>query len=127
MQHIAAIGLAGAIVIALAWFGLPERLGAHPFWAVKIGFLGLLPGAVAALLFAWLRLPRMAEIGFAAVLVAASFATAKVGAARFAASYAEDALAGRLWFFGWIAVAGTAMLLFYLVILRFLRRATQVD
>ena len=35
----------------------------------------------------------------------AGYAVAKTGAARFAASYAEDVLSGRFWFFGWIATA----------------------
>ena len=41
------LALAGAffIVFAWAWMGLSERLGAHPFWAVKIGWVG---GAVGA-------------------------------------------------------------------------------
>jgi hypothetical protein len=39
--------------------------------------------------------------------------TVWIGKARFSASYAEDAVAGRMWFFGWI---GIVAMLFVLVV-----------
>jgi hypothetical protein len=44
-------------------------------------------------------------------------------AARFAASYAEDTLAGQMWFFGWIATALFAAALVAWVIVQGTARA----
>jgi hypothetical protein len=107
------IALAGAfiVVFALAWMGLPERLGAHPFWAAKIGWIGGAIGAGLALVLILVRAPFVLRLILGIVAAAGGFAVAKIGAARFAASYAEDALAGRFWFFGWICVAAALVVL----------------
>ncbi len=42
------------------------------------------------------------------LLTLAALAAATWGKAEFAASFAEDALAGRFWFFGWIGTAAGA-------------------
>ncbi|MCV2871119.1 hypothetical protein OEZ71_02290 [Defluviimonas sp. WL0050] len=105
--------LAGAFVIVFAcvWMGLSERLGAHPFWAVKIGWLGGAAGAGLALVLILVRVPPRWRLALGAVGTVAALAAAKIGAARFAASYAEDALAGRFWFIGWICVAAALVVM----------------
>ncbi|MGB3314418.1 MAG: hypothetical protein WBB85_08390 [Albidovulum sp.] len=106
------LALAGAVLIvyALARLGLPERLGAHPFWAVKIGWIGGAIGAGLVLALLLVRTKITLRLIIGAIGVAAGFAVAKIGAARFAASYAEDALAGRFWFIGWICVAAALVI-----------------
>lgn len=88
--------------------GLPERLGAHPWWADKVIWVGV-PFGFGLAATAWiLRLPRgVRYLGFAG-LTAAAFIIAQTGKMRFAASFAEDALAGQMWYFGWIATTALA-------------------
>lgn len=91
------------IVILLAYWGLTRTLGAHPFWAQKIAWIGVPIGLLLSLAFrrrAWVA--RL--FGFGMLLVLAGTA-AHFGRLRFAASFAEDRLAGQFWFFGWIGVA----------------------
>ena len=98
--------IAAGLVIALAAGGVSKALGAHPFWDVQIALIGAPIGAVAATL-----LPaRWAFAVIAALATFSSYGLAHYGKTRFAASYAEDALAGQLWYFGWIGVAAFAAL-----------------
>ncbi|HCQ66045.1 MAG TPA: hypothetical protein DIU07_13245 [Rhodobacteraceae bacterium] len=105
-----------ALVMAFAALGGAEALGAHPWWAVRTGLVGA-PIGLALYLLA--RMAGLAPIGRAALALAGlalALASAGFGKRRFAASLAEDALAGRFWFFGWFAVfAMTCMLLLALV------------
>lgn len=98
--------LAGAMVIALAYLGVPRMLGAHPFWAVKVAYIGIGFGVVIAASFWVWQGSWWAKLAVFAGLLLASAALTGFGKMRFAASYAEDFLAGRLWYFGWIAVVG---------------------
>ncbi len=97
----AAMLIAAMLVVGAAHLGLTEWLGAHPFWAVKIGYIGVGIGVALAVVLSLLRMPLGVPLALGAAL----------GAAGFAASYAEGALAGRFWFFGWIAAAAGAFLL----------------
>lgn len=102
-------GIAMGVIVALAWLGLTSYLGAHPVaWPVKVALIGAPLGAVIALAARGVlpsRLPRL--IGFA-LLLGAAFGLAHHGKLTFVASYAEDALAGQFWFFGWIATCAMA-------------------
>lgn len=84
----------------LGWF---VKLGAHPWWDVKTAVIGAAIGVVVMIAIAVLPVvPRLA-IGLAVFFLAAT--CANYGKAQFAASFAEDAFAGKLWYFGWIGVA----------------------
>ncbi len=93
---------------AAAASGLTRVLGAHPWWSEKVVWVGL-PAGIALAATAWLlapaRGPRLITL-FALTLLA--FGLAQYGQARFAASVAEDALAGQAWYFGWIATCALA-------------------
>lgn len=98
------------IVLVAAHWGMSRALGAHPFWSTKVALIGVPIGLAIALVVrrkAWIA--RLA--GFLCLLVMTGLA-AHFGRLRFAASFAEDRLAGQLWFFGWIgvAVAATALI-----------------
>lgn len=90
-----------AVLVAAALAGLSEALGAHPWWARQTGIVGGLGGAVL-----WLVGLRRAGISPLAQLTAATLALLTSAAAvyfgkqAFVASYAENALAGRFWYFG---------------------------
>lgn len=94
--------------LAFTWAGGTLALGAHPWWALKVGYLGTGIGVLV-----WLGLRALGASGrvrlalAATALLVAAVATG-VGKARFAASFAADALAGRFWFIGWIAVMAAA-------------------
>lgn len=93
--------LAAAVTLILAHLGASQALGAHPFWDTKIAWIGAPIGALLGLV-----LPRKTRtiLGLA-LLTAAALGLAHYGKTQFAASYAEDRLAGQFWYFGWIATA----------------------
>ena len=96
----AVVGLAAAAVAY--FFALPLKFGAHPFWSDQVVYWGAPIGVVVGLAATRFS-DRAAFIGLV-VLALASYAIAVYGKARFAASYAEDAFGGQMWFFGWHAV-----------------------
>ncbi len=98
----AAAAIAAVVVVGFALAGGTQGLGAHPWWAANVGYIGAGIGAVVwgVLLAAGMR-RRWLLLGALALLVVAGVMTT-IGKTNFAASYAEDALAGRFWYFGWI-------------------------
>ena len=106
MSRLAPYLIAAFCVIVAAKYGVPKSLGAHPFWSVKVAWIGAPIGIAAAFLFR--SVPWMRRIGmFLVLLILAGFA-AHQGRLNFAASFAENQLAGLFWFYGWIAVAGAS-------------------
>ena len=102
------IKLGTAILSALILTGIfylldvPTKAGAHPLWADQVLVSGVVIGTILAV--ATTPLPgRLRVIGFS-VLAVLSYLVAENGKFRFAESYAEDALAGQLWYFGWHAL-----------------------
>ncbi len=95
--------IAAIVVILSAHWGASHALGAHPFWSLKVALIGVPIGLMFAIVFRRARWMKCL-IGFALGLVFAG-AAAHFGRLRFAASFAEDRLAGQFWFFGWLAVA----------------------
>ncbi|MDX2484523.1 MAG: hypothetical protein QNK42_12775 [Pseudodonghicola sp.] len=112
MKHIPAL-IPAAVLMALApLIGLPQLLGAHPWWAAQVVWIGAPAGLLLALLTARAGVAARVRITLFALIALASFAAASWGKGEFAASFAEDALAGQFWFFGWIGTTtGTAALL----------------
>ncbi len=102
----AAYILAAVTVLALAHLGLPKTLGAHPFWATQIGWIGVPIGLIAAL--ALRRIAKPKRVVLFTLLLATTASAAHFGKMQFAASFAEDKLAGQFWYFGWIGVAAMA-------------------
>lgn len=93
-----------ALVFAIAVrIGVPERLGAHPWWAGRVVYLGVLVGLLpAAAVRLWAPRRRLWPTVTGLMLLLSVGAT-YFGKSRFVASFAKDALAGRMWFLGWIA------------------------
>lgn len=117
-----AAGVITAVLVAASALGLTEALGAHPFWAVKTGAIGSVLGLLAysGLRWAGLRPGRIALLGVLALILGA--AAAIQGKSIFAASFAENALAGRFWFFGWFALMAGLCLTLCALAARVLRR-----
>lgn len=121
IETLIAAAVAGALVAA-SLAGLPQTFGAHPWWARQTGIIGGVGGAVL-----WFALRRAgvspaAQLNVAALALLASAAAACFGKQVFAASFAENALAGRFWYFGWFALSGSIALFIAAVVAGVLRR-----
>jgi len=103
MRQIFPYALAVVISAVLGVLAVPETFGAHPWWATKSIWIGLPTGLVLALGFTLLKLPKMLRtILFLLALCVAVYAAIH-GKSVFVNSYAENALAGKFWYFGWIS------------------------
>ncbi|WP_071674844.1 hypothetical protein [Nioella nitratireducens] len=100
--------LATLVIAGLALAGLPEALGAHPWWAVKTGVGGAVGGALAYGVLRGLGLGRRPVALLAGLALPGALAAAYFGKVGFVNSFAENHLAGRFWFLGWIATAAAA-------------------
>ena len=124
MKHIPALIPAALLMALAAQTGVPQWLGAHPWWSTQVIVIGAPAGLLLAALAALAGLAAGPRIALFALIAVGAFATASWGKAEFAASFAESVLAGRLWFFGWIGTAaGAAALLAALVSLAYPGRA----
>ncbi len=117
----AGVLLAAALAVwAAGQAGVTVRLGAHPFWARDVPLTGLILAVPIALVGFWR--PGLAA-ALALVCLIAGAVSARFGKAAFAASYAENALAGQFWFFGWIVLCGGAIALIAVGLARLRPRA----
>lgn len=108
MTYVIAL-IAPALAAALAYaLNLTQTLGAHPWWSHTVVLIGLPIGVGMAAALGFSRLSRLGRILVTAALTGLGFGIATLGKARFAASYAEDAFAGQMWYFGWIATCALA-------------------
>lgn len=105
LSRMAAYVIAAALVVTAARYGLPKALGAHPFWAARIAWIGVPAGLALAFVAARMGVGWIARIRLFLFLLAASAAAAHFGRLGFVASFAENRVAGRFWYFGWIGVA----------------------
>lgn len=97
----ALFAVAIATLGAYLW-GLTQLFGAHPFWAGNVLLIGAPIGLILGLTLA--RTPYAVSLITLSVATLLSIAATYWGKSTFAASYAEDALAGQFWYFGWIAI-----------------------
>ena len=102
MRHLLPVLIAAILMAALIALDPAKPLGAHPWWSQRTLLLGAPLGLIVAMLAGIKLRPQPLIITFA-IATALAFATATFGHTRFAASYAEDQVAGQLWYFGWIA------------------------
>ena len=105
---LAAYVLAGGITVIAAHYGLPKSLGAHPFWAITIAWIGAPIGVALAFVLRALKWRWSTRVLSFIVLLTIAGTAAHQGRLIFAASFAENALAGQFWYIGWIAVAASA-------------------
>jgi hypothetical protein len=95
--------LAAALVLGAAHLGISQWLAAHPWWAVKIAWVGTPTGLILAGLTIWLIGARsITAAGFIILTLAAYWATS-AGNADFVSFFAEDTRVSHVWYFGWIA------------------------
>ena len=114
LYRIAPYLIASALVLIAAYYGTSKSLGAHPFWSVKVAWNGAPIGLAAAFLLrsmAWTR-----RLGLTLIALIFSATAAHQGRLIFAASYAENHLAGLFWYYGWIAVAASSAALISVIL-----------
>lgn len=102
---IAAYAIAGGVVIIGAYYGITRSLGAHPFWDTKIALIGAPIGLGLAFVLRALKWRWVTRLFVFLLALAIAGTAAHQGRLQFAASYAENQLAGQFWYFGWIASA----------------------
>ena len=95
--------LAALLVLAFAHLGGTIWLGAHPFWSVQVAYIGIGAGLVVSIAAHFLGVAKAHQIVLFGIGLIIAVAVAKYGKNGFAASYAEDRFAGKLWYYGWIA------------------------
>lgn len=97
----AAIGLGAAALFYL--FEVTTLAGAHPQWTGQLFVSGAAIGTLLALVLTQFAfVPRTILLS---LVVIGAYVTADYGKSRFAASFAEDAIAGQMWFYGWHVLA----------------------
>ena len=108
-QHIQFAISLFAISLALLtahWIKIWPMLGAHPFWSQSATYLGIGIGATLAIIsYAMLtKRPRWRKLHLAIFvsITAIGITASTYGKIDFVASYADDRLAGRIWYFGFI-------------------------
>ncbi len=100
--------IAAILVLAFAYLGGTIQLGAHPFWSVQVAYIGIGVGLVVLFAAHLLGLAKARQIVLFGIGLIIAVAVAKYGKNGFAASYAEDRFAGKLWYYGWIATCSMA-------------------
>jgi hypothetical protein len=87
--------------ITLVWaIDLPVTLGAHPWWSQQAALIGGAIGLALGFAASFLGNRQRVLAVIFPLLMLVGFAVAKHGQITFAASYGDDALAGKLWYFG---------------------------
>jgi hypothetical protein len=122
LRDFIALAILTAVVALASVAGLPESLGAHPWWAARSGVIGSLIGAACVVCLRLIGLKTVPLFWIAAFGLALSAAAAVFGKRAFAASFAESALAGRFWFFGWFGISACVVAVSAAVVLHRLRR-----
>lgn len=114
--------LALAVVVGFTLMDGANALGAHPLWSERVGFIGTGIGIAKWLVLhvAGVARRRMLLLGAALFLVFVTMIW--FGKVRFVASYAQDQLAGRFWFFGWMLLIGATYLLIAALVNHLLRQ-----
>lgn len=118
MKLLVALALPVLVAILAYATNLTTSLGAHPWWAGKVIWIGLPIGLVLGATVWAIGLPQWLRLAGSAILVLAGVASAYFGKKWFAASFAENALAGQMWYFGWIATCAFTAAMLASVVLR---------
>ncbi len=123
MKRVFGLSIVGAlIIVGLATAGVTQALGAHPRWAFDVAVYGAVPGVLLALGLS--RAGRFGPVIAASDLILAG-GVVWWGKRAFVASSGDDAFAGYLWFYGWIAVCACSVAVLALAADRLFRRVRR--
>ena len=110
--RLAVLATAILVPLLLAYFKVTILLGAHPWWSFSIALIGVPIGLIISTIAIKTRMGRWIAVTVSLVLLMVAGIIAHLGKATFVASYAENGVAGRFWYYGWIGVmAALCMLL----------------
>lgn len=101
------LALIGAFYVAFAAasvHGGPKALSAHSLWAVRASMIGSTTGALSLILMRWTDLPIGSSLALSGIGFLLAFAVAGLGKHALVVSFVDDALAGRVWFIGWLVI-----------------------
>ena len=97
------------VILVLAWLGVTSYFGAHPVaWPFQVALIGAPIGAIIAVAAGYFLRSKLVRMIPFIILLLIAWGLAHYGKTEFAASYAEDRLAGKFWYFGWIATCAMA-------------------
>lgn len=99
--------VAAILVAALAQFGVTAALGAHHFWSVQVAYIGIAAGAVLLVLRYFIGGSNRTFIAIFGIGFLVAITITIYGKNEFVASFAENRLAGKGWYYGWIAITTT--------------------
>lgn len=103
--------LVAAVLVLLERAGFWIWFGAHPSWSaqgVMIGIgIGLVLTGIGVALVKWRVIGQMKVLAMFVVLTLIAIACTKFGKMGFVNSYAENQLAGKFWYFGYMGQMGT--------------------
>jgi len=120
-----AIFLASFFVIRGAYSGISVWMGAHPWWAIQVCWIGVGAGLPLTLSLTFLRLSFYRSLIISVIFLLLAAWVAMYGKQGFAASYAEDWLAGKLWYYGSIAVAAAVFTNLFVLIFAASKKLTS--
>ena len=114
----ASIGLTLALMALFHLLSIPQMLGAHPWFVPKVILIGTPIGLLIGALFRYsYRSYKFRVIATFVALIGVYFVTKSSGE-QFAASFAEDKIAGRFWYFGWMGTSATLSAFFFTILSR---------
>lgn len=110
MMHNLVVAFASVgVILVLAWLGVTSYFGAHPVaWPFQVALIGAPIGAIIAVAAGYFLRSKLVRMIPFIILLLIAWGLAHYGKTEFAASYAEDRLAGKFWYFGWIATCAMA-------------------
>ncbi|MGB7287251.1 MAG: hypothetical protein WBC71_10000 [Salaquimonas sp.] len=118
-SNLAGLFFAASILFLIEYFGFWTGILTHPFWSSMVNWFGMGIGFVVALILLLISGGRSKTLGiFSLVLIlfalGAYFTTVHFKEV-FAASYAENVLAGKMWYFGFMAFVASLFALLALI------------
>ena len=129
IRPIISLILPALLLLGLELLGIWRENLSHPFWSLSSVIQGVLAGGLLAIV--WLRFQAKplrvstTQLTILTVLLLAAGTVTLWGKSGFAASFAEDKFAGRMWFLGFKATMFMAYLWLFAFGLRMGRSADQ--
>jgi len=105
-------------LVVLAHLGVTTALGAHPWWSLKIAYIGVGIGAGIYFLMSFWHQSTRTKLLVSVIFLTNSTIFVWLGKARFVASYGDDIFAGKMWFYGWMAVVAWIFVLIVVAVVK---------
>lgn len=108
-HHFGVATVSIGVILVLAWSGVTSYFGAHPVaWPFQVAIIGAPLGAIIAVVAGFVLPSKSVRVILFFALLLFAWGLAHDGKLDFVASNAEDRLAGKFWYYGWIATCAMA-------------------